>query len=239
MGCERRARKKLRDGELTAGRAFLSFPCRGYFRAVCPICTLTDRSFAKEIIKLAREIKAPELLPAAFYDLSRYQYTQIFEASDDDPLYAPDPWADPSVALSASDMRKLALGKEAIQQAVVTLVQAMGRHSFRPTDSFQASAGRGRAGQPAHRRQLSSRACGTPAACRRELTELVELATQHYLLDRERGSADPLYVAEELGQLKSAEYSDCKSCAKALEGWASRERERMWKLIPLWFRLEN
>ena len=65
----------------------------------------------------------------------------------------------------------------------------------------------------------------------------MELATQHYLFDRERGCADPLYVAEELGQLKSAEFSDCAACAHALEAWAARERERLWRAIPDWFRL--
>jgi len=66
----------------------------------------------------------------------------------------------------------------------------------------------------------------------------MDLATQHYLLDRERGSCDPLYVAEELGQLKGTEFSECKACALVLECWASRERERIWKMIPGWFRLE-
>lgn len=67
--------------------------------------------------------------------------------------------------------------------------------------------------------------------------ELVELATNHYLFDREKGCSDPLYVAEELGSLKSSEFSECKACAKSLESWATKERERIWKLIPHWFRL--
>jgi hypothetical protein len=68
----------------------------------------------------------------------------------------------------------------------------------------------------------------------------VDLATQHYLFDRERGCGDPLYVAEELGQLKSAELcvSECKPCARSLEAWATKERGKIWKLIPTWFRLE-
>lgn len=46
-------------------------------------------------------------------------------------------------------------------------------------------------------------------------------------------------MAEELGQLKSAELSgsECKACAKNLEMWAARERDKIWKLIPIWFRL--
>ena len=69
--------------------------------------------------------------------------------------------------------------------------------------------------------------------------ELVELATQHYVHERGSGCADPLYVAEELGQLKSAEFSDCGACARALEAWAGRERERLWRTIPDWFRLRR
>lgn len=48
-----------------------------------------------------------------------------------------------------------------------------------------------------------------------------------------------MYVAEELGQLKSTEFSECKACARSLEVWAARERERMWKLLPVWFRLDG
>ena len=80
--------------------------------------------------------------------------------------------------------------------------------------------------------------CISAAACRKDFSELVDLATQHYLFDRERGHSDPLYVADELGQLKGAEFSECKACAKSLESWAAKERERLWKLIPTWFRLE-
>lgn len=85
---------------------------------------------------------------------------------------------------------------------------------------------------------MSDRACVSPAACRKDIGELVELATNHYLFDREKGCADPLYVVEELGSLKSPEFSECNACAKSLEGWATRERERIWKSVPHWFRLD-
>jgi len=90
----------------------------------------------------------------------------------------------------------------------------------------------------AHHRKMSDRVCVSPAACRKDMGELVELATNHYLFDREKGCSDPLYVAEELGSLKSSEFSDCKACSKSLESWATRERERIWKSIPHWFRLD-
>lgn len=108
--------------------------------------------------------------------------------------------------------------------------------------------------------------CGAPAACWRDVCELVDLATQHYMFDRERGASDPLYVAEELAMLKGSEsggtgnnlslgvnglnpglglleedFTDsgtCRSCARAFEGWAKKERERLWRSIPGWFKLE-
>ena len=123
----------------------------------------------------------------------------------------------------------------------------------------------GQIGGRQHHRRISSTGCMTAAACRRDVSELASLATQHYLLDQERGCRDPLYVAEELGLLKSAEMSlyedlnggnhngngggagmevdgyapgECKACGRMLEVWARKERERIWRLIPGWFRLD-
>lgn len=107
--------------------------------------------------------------------------------------------------------------------------------SHRAFPTFDPATRGGRGGAHAHRR----RSCVSSAACRKDFAELVELATQHYLFDREKGCSDPLYVAEELGQLKSAEFSECKACARSLEVWAAKERERLWKLVPTWFRLQS
>lgn len=174
----------------------------------------------QDIINLARETNAPSLLPAAFYDISRYTFSQIFEPMDDEPSRFRA-----GGTLSSDDMRRLALGKEASAHAVGAVIHAMAR------------------GPLAHSRKgafsLHPHPCATPGACRRDFAELVVLATQHYVCDRERGYADPLYVAEELGALKSADVSECRSCARALEVWAAKERERMWKMIPLWFRLDS
>ncbi|KAJ7155464.1 hypothetical protein C8R43DRAFT_432932 [Mycena crocata] len=175
------------------------------------------------VINLAREVDVSCLLPAAFYDLCRYTYSQIYEPTEDEPLFR-------SPALLPIDMQRLSLGKEAAQHNITALIQTMGhaqthiRHSQTHTHIRKTSSGG---------------VCVSAAACRKDFSELVDLATQHYLLDRERGHCDPLYVSEELGQLKSAEFSECKACAKSLESWAAREREKMWKMIPLWFRLET
>ncbi|CAA7265121.1 unnamed protein product [Cyclocybe aegerita] len=181
-----------------------------------------------EVISLAREVNAPSLLPSAFYDLSRHSFTQIYEPNEDDSLYRP--YTPPP--LSAADIQRLALGKEASQHTITTLIQSMGSGQYIRSNQQHTTN--------SHFRKTSSGGiCVSAAACRKDFTELVDLATQHYLFDRERGCYDPLYVAEELGQLKSAEFSECKACAKSLESWAAREREKMWKMIPLWFRLET
>jgi len=180
------------------------------------------------VINLAREVNAPSLLPSAFYDLSRYSYTQIFEPSEEDLPCRP---FRPTSALCATDLQRLCLGKEAAQQTITCLITAMGSsQNIRPP---QIST-------HAHIRKPGfGGVCISAAACRKDFSELVDLATQHYLFDRERGWCDPLYVAEELGQLKSAEFSECKACAKSLEAWAAREREKIWKSIASWFRLDS
>ncbi|KAL1743223.1 hypothetical protein HDZ31DRAFT_65227 [Schizophyllum fasciatum] len=173
-----------------------------------------------DVVNLAREVDAPCLLPSALYDLSRYPFTQIFE--------------DQSASLDVHDLQRLCLGKEAAQHAITTLIQSMAHAQFGRQFPYHAHIRQASKGK-AH----GSGVCMSPAACRKDFAELVELATQHYLFDRERGCGDPLYVAEELGQLKSVEFSECGACARSLEAWAAREREKMWKMIPNWFRLES
>lgn len=187
------------------------------------------------VINLAREIDAPSLLPSAFYDLSRYQFHQILEAAEEDPLH--DASGSQQPFLSLSDTQRLALGKESAQQAITTLIQAMG-HSQHIRQNYHRKSSSKSLGSNLGLSSTQSAVCVSAAACRKDFSELVDLATQHYLFDRERGASDPLYVAEELGQLKSAEFSECVACARSLENWAAKEREKLWKLIPLWFRLE-
>ncbi|KAF7294471.1 BTB domain-containing protein [Mycena kentingensis (nom. inval.)] len=174
------------------------------------------------VINLAREVDAPSLLSSAFYDLCRYTYSQIYEPVEDEPLHQ-SPDASP---LSSLDMRRLSLGKEAAQHSITNLIQHLGHAQ---TAQRQVS----------HLRKNSIHAiCLSAAACRKDFVELTQLATQHYLFDRERGHCDPLYVSEEIGQLKSADISECKACARALESWAARERQKIWQMIPVWFKIE-
>jgi hypothetical protein len=125
--------------------------------------------------------------------------------------------------LTPMDLQRLCLGKESSAHAITTLIQAMGQSQHVRQPQFSHG----------HSRRNSGVICISAAACRKDFSELVDLATQHYLFDREKGCSDPLYVAEELGQLKSAEFSECKACAISLEVWSSRERDRLWKLVPV------
>lgn len=176
-------------------------------------------SLCQAVINLARQVHAPSLLPAAFYDLSRYPFSHIFESGFEDSLVRPNS----DTTLDPLDLQRLCLGKEASAQAITSLIQAMGTSQYVRQPQFAHG----------HARRTSGVICISTAACRKDFAELVDLATQHYLFDRERGFSDPLYVAEELGQLKSAEFSECKACAISLEAWSARERVRLWKLVPV------
>ncbi|KIJ55806.1 hypothetical protein M422DRAFT_200144 [Sphaerobolus stellatus SS14] len=162
------------------------------------------------VIELARAVNAHSLLPSAFYDISRFTFSAIFEMTP---------------GLFLQDTQRLAIGKEASQVTVTNLITNLG-HGRCATSKL---------GFP----MSKTLSCHSPVSCRKDFSELVELATQHYLFDRERGCTDPLYVAEELGQLKSAELSECKACAYALETWSNKEREKIWRSIPTWFRLNG
>lgn len=218
---------------------------------------------AAKVLVLAREVNAPGLLPSAFYDLARHSFSSLL--SNDSRAASPSPSSsfdvltglpsgavpvqldiDPAqdvLGLAPADFRRLALGKEAASLHIISLIRSMA--SIRSGNAHQAHHhAHAHVHSISHSQYAPTRAtfCVTPAACRKDFHELAELATQHYVLDRHRGSADPLYVAEELGSLKSAELAtqtECRACAFALESWSEREREKIWKLIPMWFRLDN
>ena len=179
------------------------------------------------------------MLPSAFYDLSRYSYSQLLEAAEDSPLLVTAA-CQPHELLSPDSMRKLALGKDACSEAITALIQGMTSPTRPP--SRRSNLGLHRPGLSISSTREPRNICTTASACRADLLELAELATQHYIFDKETGYADPLYVAEELGQLGGAESTDgeeCRACARILESWATRERVKIWNSIPSWFRLDQ
>lgn len=246
------------------------------------------------MINLAREVNAPGLLPSAFYDLSRHPLSDVFNNASSSPS-AQNPNIEDHTTLSLPDTQRLALGKEAAHHAVTSLIRSLAtdaRSNPSHTHSHHLTSPHSGHGTPRgfaarHRRDDSGLGrCAAPAACWRDVCELVDLATQHYLFDRERGAADPLYVAEELALLKGSvalsefpsgaggvnvgaggngaaggtgtragraarvgsqdedflldgESGTCRACARAVEAWAVKERERLWRAIPGWFKLEQ
>ncbi|KAI0026918.1 hypothetical protein K488DRAFT_32377, partial [Vararia minispora EC-137] len=158
------------------------------------------------VINLARECDAPALLPAAFYDLSRHTYAEIFECADCAPsssssssIASPPhicPRTHPAAGLSPSDTHKLALGKEAAALSIHTIIAGISRG---PPPSSSTHARPPSLSSPSSRRTRAPSPCTTPGTCRRDFADLGALATQHYVYERARGAADPLYVAEELG----------------------------------------
>jgi len=122
-------------------------------------------------------------------------------------------------------VQHLALGKEAAALAVGSLIASLARgpagiHLRKPSYPPTHTAGC---------------VCVNPGSCRRDFAELAALATQHYVCERGRGCSDPLFVADELGAL----LSECAACARALEAWAARERARIWRAVPAWFRIDG
>ncbi|EJD07217.1 uncharacterized protein FOMMEDRAFT_24647 [Fomitiporia mediterranea MF3/22] len=238
-----------------------------------------------EVINLAREVNAPNLLPSAFYDLSRYPLEHIFQNSQGSIPALPQSDRTAHTELSLTDTQRLALGKETSHCAVTALIRSLATEArSNPSHHTQSHSSighhaRGFAARHQHRRSDSAAGvgrCASPATCWRDVCELVDLATQHYLFDRERGASDPLYVAEELALLKSSgdvsypsERSDllggrnggggggthgvgiglldedlgeagtCRACSRAFEVWATKERERLWRAIPGWFKLDQ
>src|ERR1700760_693025 len=98
----------------------------------------------QDVINLARLTNAPSLLPAAFYDISRYTFAQIFEPTDDELSRFRGVVGGNGRTLCADDMRRLALGKEASAHAVGTVIHGMGRgplaHSRKGTFSLHPHA---------------------------------------------------------------------------------------------------
>ncbi|EKM81853.1 hypothetical protein AGABI1DRAFT_112088, partial [Agaricus bisporus var. burnettii JB137-S8] len=115
------------------------------------------------IINLAREIEAPQLLPAAFYDISRYSYAQIFEPGDDDPFGI---YPSQSPMISPSDMQRLCVGKEAIQHTITVLIQTMGNSLPNRQPLLHST----------HGRRTNSGLCVSATTCKKDFSELVELA---------------------------------------------------------------
>ena len=99
-------------------------------------------------------------------------------------------------------------------------MQRIGLGSFRtwstprPTTSSTSHRRSRPGGQHILRATSETKACVTSEAFRKDWCEIAELvaAPCSYLFEHERRRAELLHVAEELGQLKSAEFASVRPC---------------------------
>ena len=98
------------------------------------------------------------------------------------------------------DLSRNSFGKEAAQHTITTLIQSTGRsHLFRHTQKHPLNM---------HGKRVSFSICISAGACRKDFNELVNLATQHYLFDRN----GVIVILCMLQKSWASEESECKAC---------------------------
>ncbi|PSS37870.1 hypothetical protein PHLCEN_2v338 [Hermanssonia centrifuga] len=177
------------------------------------------------IIELAREVDAPELLPAAFYDLSRYLPSQL-AAGYTDPHTAVTHY------LSAADLFKVFRGKEQAARCFSTFIVkelegrsvsefCLNRHEIHPSRK--------------RRCQIAFEA----------VTYSLIQDINGLVLNR---NSDPLFaVADSLhmqtrgdvpGVENRAAIRACEACRLEYGELVENMRQDMWRRIPEWFELD-
>ena len=120
----------------------------------------------------ACKIGAAELLLAASYELSRQSFTQMVERSSrdsfDSPI-TPSAYVSLSDMLTLEDMQRIALGSSSTWSTPLPTTSS--------SSTFHCRSGP--CGQHVLHATSETKTCVTSEACRKDLWELVELATQH------------------------------------------------------------
>lgn len=175
------------------------------------------------IISLAREINASELLPSAFYDLSRYLPSQLMH----NHMNGTD---DSSMQLSYEDFLRVLRGKEQAARFFSTFIV----NELEGRDSSDAC--------------MRKRTPATQRAC-----QVAFEAINFELLRDVNGmvcnrSSDPLFaIAESLsiqtredvpGVENRAVYRACEACRLEYGATVESLREDFWRRLPNWFELE-
>ena len=176
------------------------------------------------VIQLAREIDAPQLLPSAFYDLSRYLPSQLMEGH-----MSPD---GTHHALDTDDLCRVLRGKE---------------HAARYFSTFVVTSVEGR--PPS---QLCLNRNETDPMARRACYMAFEAITFELIRDVNgmvcNRNSDPLFsIAEALamqtredqpGVENKAAYRACEACRMEFGVAVDAAREDFWRQLPSWFELE-
>lgn len=176
------------------------------------------------LIKLAREIGAPQLLPSAFYDLSRYLPTQLVEGhlASDGTHYS----------LNHEDLCRALRGKEQAARYFSTFIVA-------------ELEGRSPSHLCVHRHEVQP---STRRACQMAF----EAVTFELIRDVNgmvcNRNTDPLFsIGESLamqtredspGMENKAAYRACEACRLDFGAVVGAAREEFWRQLPAWFELE-
>ncbi|KAI0657928.1 hypothetical protein C8Q70DRAFT_1055307 [Cubamyces menziesii] len=194
------------------------------------------------VIKLAQEIGGLEhILPAAFYDLSRYGPRKIAHGASLMPGLLPATIAqlaarakakgqtEDALRLTRPDLRATFLGREASQRALAAFIDA-------------ELAGRGVSANCANRHHANGHHC-------RESFYFIMLNLLRSVSGIASGrDADPLFsVLQAVEMLSRTDFSDgtkqcglriCASCKEDFSLSAAAARKAAWDQIPVWFGLK-
>ncbi|KAI0342033.1 hypothetical protein BDW22DRAFT_228337 [Trametopsis cervina] len=177
------------------------------------------------IVELAREVNAPELLPSAFYDLSRYLPSQL-SAGHTDPNTGIVRY------LSTDDMFKVFRGKEQAARYFSTFIvkELEGRTPSQWCHNRAET-------QPARKRRCQVAYEAVTYTLLRDVNGLV--------LNR---NSDPLYaISDSLlmqtredtpGTNNRAALRSCEACRLEYAAVVEIIREEFWRKLPEWFELD-
>lgn len=184
------------------------------------------------IIQLANELELRHLLPAAYYDLSRYGPRRIISGAPVPTLGDGHVNKDERVAvyLDRHELQMVLLGREAGQRFLSAFIEA--ELTNRPISS-----------QCTNRHHDAGRAC-------RESTYYVMLNVLRAVGGITHGrDADPLFtLTQTVDMLSRTDFTDgvrrcglkiCSACKEDLAGCVAKARQHVWHLIPQWYGLEE
>ncbi|KAF9221159.1 hypothetical protein BS17DRAFT_712267 [Gyrodon lividus] len=185
-------------------------------------------------INLALELGLPEVLPSAFYDLSRYGPSKILSGA----RAFPPP---PLIHLSHDSLVRTLKGRELAQVYISTFLTRALEHHPSPSCLHSAKA------------PTSTSTGGTAAVASAHCTESFYFI--HLNVLRSVGGiacgrdADPLFTLMQAAEmLERKDFSDgvrtcglrmCGVCKREWKGEVGRAREEVWGLIPVWFGLRD
>lgn len=183
------------------------------------------------VIRLAKDLQLYDLLPAAYYDLSRYGPRRIVSGA---PWPAPTPSSidkeqRPAVYLDRHELQLVLLGRESGQRFLSAFIEA-------------ELTGRPIAAQCDNKLQDAGRVC-------RESTYYVMLNVLRAIGGITHGrDADPLFTLTlTVEMLSRTDFTDgvrrcglkiCSACKADLRECVEKARRHVWALIPQWFGLE-